>query len=222
MPSSAKRGRSCGVEALGVLDAVAQALRLPGLAAALEGVEGVAVRPVADRVNGDGPLGLGGAADDLLELLRGRDRHARAVEQGSRLRAERPVHEHLQVADAEEVVPGAASHPDPEEVVEPLVRDGLPHAHVQAVELAEPAEDPQRADAAVLVVDRADPSRVREADTLARRRDPLVVADRDEPRRGTPTRPPRAARPSACRPGRVRRRRPRPRRRRPRARAPRS
>ena len=46
-------------------------LRLPGSRVASKRVERVAVGLVADRVDGDGEAALGGAADDLLELLRG-------------------------------------------------------------------------------------------------------------------------------------------------------
>ena len=53
MPSSAKRGRSSRCEQLGVLDAVAETERLPLRAGLLEGVERLAVREVADRVDGD-------------------------------------------------------------------------------------------------------------------------------------------------------------------------
>ena len=48
-----------GVEALRVLDPLAQAERLPRVPRRLEGVERVAVRPVADRVHGDRPAGGG-------------------------------------------------------------------------------------------------------------------------------------------------------------------
>ena len=83
-----------------MLDALAQASRLPDVARALERVERVAVRAVADRVHADGPAELGAGAHDLGELVAARDLHAAAVEHPRRLRAERPVHEHLQVADA--------------------------------------------------------------------------------------------------------------------------
>jgi hypothetical protein len=68
-----------------VLDARAQALRLPCVLARLEGVEDVPVRLVADRVHGDGPAALGPASDDLLDLLAARDLDARAVGHQRRL-----------------------------------------------------------------------------------------------------------------------------------------
>ena len=90
-------------QALRVLDAVAQPERLPRVARLLERVERVPVRAVADRVHGDRPAGVRGAADDVRELLARRDLDARAVEHQRRLRAERAVHEHLQVAEAQAV-----------------------------------------------------------------------------------------------------------------------
>ena len=50
------------VEALRVLDPVAEAERLPRVLRRLEGVERVAVGPVADRVHGDRPAGRCGRA----------------------------------------------------------------------------------------------------------------------------------------------------------------
>ena len=63
-PSSAKRPHVLGREALRVLDPVAQAERLPGVARRLERVERLAVRPVADRVHRDRPACAGACADD--------------------------------------------------------------------------------------------------------------------------------------------------------------
>ena len=59
---------------------------------ALERVERVAVRAVADRVHADRPARLGALAHDLLELLAARDLDARAVEHPARSasRASRP------------------------------------------------------------------------------------------------------------------------------------
>ena len=51
-------GDVLGREQLRVLDPVAQAERRPHRARALERVERLAVRPVADRVHGDGEAGL--------------------------------------------------------------------------------------------------------------------------------------------------------------------
>ena len=100
-----REARNVGrVEALRVLDAMTEPARLPGVPRRLEGVERVAVRPVSDGVHGDRPARLGAAEDDLLELLAARDLDTGSVEHEGRLGAERPVHERLQVAEAEEVV----------------------------------------------------------------------------------------------------------------------
>ena len=80
------------VEALGVLDPVAQPERPPGLAGRREGVEGIAIRAVADRVNRHGPAGVRRAADDVLELLAARDLAlpSRRASTRSAIRASRP------------------------------------------------------------------------------------------------------------------------------------
>ena len=65
-----------GREALRVLDPLAQAARLPHVARPLEGVERRRFARVADRVHADRPARLGALADDLLELLAGRDHDA--------------------------------------------------------------------------------------------------------------------------------------------------
>ena len=52
-PELGEAGEVFGREQLRVLDAVAQAERLPGRACLLEGVERLAVREIADRVDGD-------------------------------------------------------------------------------------------------------------------------------------------------------------------------
>ena len=60
-----------GRQQLRVLDPLAQAERLPGVARRLEGVERLAVGQVADRVDGDREAGARRVADVLLELPRG-------------------------------------------------------------------------------------------------------------------------------------------------------
>ena len=55
----------------------------------LERVERLAVRAVADRVDGHWEPGRGAAPDDLGELVAARDLHAGAVEHERGLRAER-------------------------------------------------------------------------------------------------------------------------------------
>ena len=59
-----------GVDALRMLDPLPEPERLPRVAGRLERVERLAVRAVADRVDGDGPAGGGRGADDLGELAR--------------------------------------------------------------------------------------------------------------------------------------------------------
>ena len=62
-------GQLGGVEQLGVLDALAQAARPPGVGGGLERVEGGPVGGVPDRVHAHGPARRGGVAHDLGELL---------------------------------------------------------------------------------------------------------------------------------------------------------
>ena len=89
------------VEQLRVLDPLAQAARRPLVAGGLEGVERRAVRGVADRVHRHRPAGGGRPPDHVLEHLARADLHARAVQQPRGGGAERPVHEALQVAEAQ-------------------------------------------------------------------------------------------------------------------------
>ena len=155
-----------------MLDALAQAARMPCVARLLERVERLAVRAVADRVHGDGPACLGAGADDLRELLAARDLHAAAVEHPRGLRAERPVHEHLQVADAQHLRADPAAQRERASDGERLVRNRLPHAQREAAVLVEPLPEAGRAEPAVLVVDAGDAARVRELDAArASRRD---------------------------------------------------
>ena len=58
-----------GVEQLGVLDALAQPERAPGVGGGLERVERGAVGGVADRVHADRPARRGGLAHDLGQPL---------------------------------------------------------------------------------------------------------------------------------------------------------
>src|SRR5919109_4537182 len=60
-------------EALCMLDPLAQATRHPFVPRPLEGVKRLAVRAVADCMDGDRPAGVCGASDDVLELLAARD-----------------------------------------------------------------------------------------------------------------------------------------------------
>src|SRR5215218_11289345 len=95
-----------------MLDAMAETPRAPLVLRLLEGVERVAIGAVADRVHGDRPPGRRRPPDDLCQLLAAGDLHARAVEQPSRLGPERAVHEHLEVADPEQVAADARDEAD--------------------------------------------------------------------------------------------------------------
>ncbi len=175
IPSSAKRGRSSGVRHCACSIRWRRPLRLPGVARRLERVERVPVRLVADRVDADRPAALGAAPDDLLELLAAGDLDAGAVGQQRGLRAERAVHEALQVADPQVLVAEAGAERERARGVELLVRDRAPDAQREVPLVAEALEDPGRAEPAVLVVDRADAARVGELEPGPRRLDPLVL-----------------------------------------------
>src|SRR5215218_6262686 len=88
---------------LRVLDPRPEPERRPLVTRFLERVERVAVGEVSDRVHGYRPTGSDACAHDLGQLLTARDLDPGAVEQPRGLRAERPVHEHLQIADPEPV-----------------------------------------------------------------------------------------------------------------------
>src|SRR5438067_13480416 len=118
----------------------------------LERVERVAVGSVADGVHGDGETGLRGAPDDLRELLAARDLDARAVEHARRLRAERAVHEDLEIAELEARAAEAARDAEGGEVVHLLGRQRLPHAQRQGSLRVEALPEPRRPEPAVLVV----------------------------------------------------------------------
>ena len=168
-------------EALRVLDPVAQSERFPRVAGLLEGVERLTVRPVADRVHTDRPAEAGAFEDDLGELLAARDHDPRAVEHPRGLRAERPVHERLQVADTQEVVADPGVDPERVELGKAFVRDRPPHAQREALALVDALEDPRRAEPAVLVVDRDDAAARCDPKPLTRSVDELVLARHREP-----------------------------------------
>ena len=128
------------MHALRVLDAVAQPERAPQRLGRLEGVERLAVGEIADRVHGDGQAGRGGLADDDGEVLRAHQPHPAAADQQRGARAERPVHEGLDVVAA-----GGVG-----------VRQRLPHAQRQLAGLAQRGEGLGRAAGAVLVVHAGD------------------------------------------------------------------
>jgi hypothetical protein len=121
-------GQILRVQALRVLDAVAQPARSPFVLRRLERVERLPVRAVADRVHRNGPAGAGAAAHDVRQLLAGRDAYAGAVEHPRGLRAQRAVHEHLQVAEPQELVAEARADVERLELGELLPRQRLPYA----------------------------------------------------------------------------------------------
>src|SRR5471030_1820294 len=116
-----------GGEQLRVLDALTQPARLPCVAGLLESIQRLAVRLVADRMHADRESGLSSPAHDVGQLVAARDLDARAVEHPRRPGAQRPVHEHLQVADPEVGAPEAGAEPDRDRLVETVVRDRLPN-----------------------------------------------------------------------------------------------
>ena len=120
--------------------------------ARLEGVEGGAVGGVADRVHAHGPARRGGRAHHLGQPLAGGDLHARAVEQPGGGRAERAVHEQLEVAEPQHVVPEARAQPDRAQLGQPLGGQRLPHAQRQLATLVQALEDLEGPHPAVLVV----------------------------------------------------------------------
>src|SRR5437763_7999076 len=169
-------------QALRVLDAMAKAERPPHFLRRLERVERVAVRAVADRVHGEGEARVGTEPDQLLELLARRDAHAGAVQQERRLRAERPVHERLQRAEAQERAAEPAAQAELHDLACVLVRNPLPHAKRQRVVGIQTLEEREAADPAVLVrdrsVNRGDAARGRELQAFADRRQRLALAVR--------------------------------------------
>src|SRR5256885_7035159 len=149
-------------ETLRVLDPLPQAGALPGLPRLLERVERLAIRAVADRVHADGPACLGALADDLCELRSGRDLHAAAVEHPRGPRAERAVHEDLQVADPQQRRAEAAAQRKRAQRAQHVVRHGLPDAQGEMTLLLEALPEPCCAEPSVLVVHARDAARVRD------------------------------------------------------------
>ena len=68
------------------------------------------------------------------------------------LRAERPVHEHLQIADAQPVVAEPGAEPDLLQPGDVVVRQGLPDAEREPALAGQALPEPQRPEPAVLVV----------------------------------------------------------------------
>ena len=103
-------------------------------------------------------------------------------------RAERPVHEALQVAEPQHVATESGAQAQPAEIVELVPRERLPDAHVELVRLEQALEHLERAEPAVLVVDRNDAARGGHPHPRARRLEHLVdgrahVAVAEGPRR---------------------------------------
>ena len=170
-----------GRQALRMLDPLPQATRRPFVLRRLERVERFAVRAVADRMYPDRPAGARRATNDLGELLAARDPHAGAVEHPGGLRAERAVHEHLQVAEPKEVVAEAGAESQRLELGKLLVRERLPDPECQPSVLAQPLEDLGSAYPAVLVVDGRDAAAVSELHACSRDLEPFVLGDGREP-----------------------------------------
>ncbi len=120
-------------------------------------------------------------ANDLRELLAARDPDAGAVEHPRGLGAERPVHEHLQVAEPEEVVAEAGADTERVELRQLLVRERLPDPKGQPSAVPQALEDLGRPDPAVLVVHGRDAPAVRELHAGTRDVQPLVLGDGGKP-----------------------------------------
>ncbi len=163
-----------------MLDPVAEADRLPDGAGRCECVECGSIRSIADRVHRDRPACGGACADDLGQLVAGRDPHAGAVEHPCRLRSESPVHEALEVAETEEVVADARAETELGEGGHAIGRQRLEDPQPQPFALVDATEDRRGAEPAVLVVDRSHPASVRQPDSRTGRLDPLLLRDVDE------------------------------------------
>ena len=104
----------------------------------------------------------------VLEVGAAGDLDPRAVEHPRGLRAERPVHEGLDVADSEERVTEARRDADLGQPVDVVVRERLPHPKREGAFSLELLEDGERTEPAVFVVDRDDAAGVGEPDSLTR------------------------------------------------------
>src|SRR5581483_2888163 len=112
------------------------------------------------------------------ELLAARDANAAAVEHPRRLRPERAVHEHLEVAEPQQRAAEPGTEAGARDRVELVCRDRLPHAQRQRAALVELLPQAQRAEPAVLVVQSGYAARIRECDTRTHRAQVLLVGDR--------------------------------------------
>src|SRR5439155_27382318 len=93
------------------------------------------------------------------------------------LRAQRPVHEALEVADPQERAAEPGTEPDGGGGVERVVGDRLPHPERQLPTLLELPPEPQGAEPTVLVVDACDAAGVRDLHARAHRVEVRVVGD---------------------------------------------
>ena len=152
---------------------------LHSLAGRLEGVERGSVGPVADRVHRHRPARARRAPDHVLELRAARDLDPGAVQQQGGRRAERPIHEALQVPETQHVVAEAGADPERGQLVEPLPRQRLPDAHEQLVVRQQLLVHLERPEPAVLVVQRGHAAARRDAHPLARGLDHLVERGAD-------------------------------------------
>ena len=162
-----------------MLDALAQSERLPVGAGRLEGIERLAVGEVPDGVDADRKARPRGSADVVFQLFLARDLDAGPVEQAGRLGAERAVHEGLQVAELQQRAAEAAAHVHAGELVCLLGRQRLPDAQPERALGGEALPEAQRAEPAVLVVDRGHAAGGRQLYSRAHRLDVLVVGRLD-------------------------------------------
>ncbi len=160
-----------------MLDSLSQPERAPRALGLLERVECLPVRAVADRMDGDREPRRRRPAHDPGQFRAARDLHAAAVEHPRSLRAERPVHEHLQVAELHVRAAEARPQSDLHGGVERVVRDRLPHAQGQPAALVELLPQPQCSEPAVLVVHGGDAAGVREAHPGPHRVEVVVIRD---------------------------------------------
>ena len=219
-PSSAKRGTSSGASscACSIRGRRPSGRQSSRVASNASSASRLARSPIAWTASGNPARGA--CADQLVELLAARDLDPGAVEHPRGLRAERAVHERLQVAEPQQRAAEAAADVRASRARPP----SRPEATARRAGTARPrprsrCQKPERADPAVLVVHRGDAAGGGELEPGAHRLDVLVVGDLDRRRRGSASTTPRAGRRSARRARRARRRRPAPAGRRSRARA---
>ena len=163
-----------------MLDPWTEAAWLPRVPGVAEGVERLAVREVADRVYGHGEARRCSGADDLHQGFAARDLDPGSVEHAGCLRAERPVHERFQVADANEVVAEAAPEIDRGQLRHLLCRQGLPDAQAERALVAEALPNSECSEPPVFVVHRGHAAPAGDPEPSASRLDELVLGGAHE------------------------------------------